>query len=174
MWLCGVYRRRCASQQGRCSCHSVAPSPQPRLFITQCVWAVRAWPCERVGSVTAFLLLPSPPQVVSADSASRYRISTVNADYGMCPSYPGTVCVPMVVPDEGIRLAAQFRSKGRCACALTCLTLLHVCLRCRVAARRATGPVVQTCGCTPARSGAFASAQRLLRGACVSVPPFPT
>ncbi|XP_014244301.1 myotubularin-related protein 9 [Cimex lectularius] len=42
-----------------------------------------------------------------------WRITTVNSDYSVCPSYPKTVAVPKCIDDETILAAARFREGGR-------------------------------------------------------------
>ncbi|XP_029688783.1 myotubularin-related protein 9-like isoform X1 [Takifugu rubripes] len=43
----------------------------------------------------------------------RWRLSTVNRDYSVCPSYPPAVIVPKDVDDEMLRKVAKFRQGGR-------------------------------------------------------------
>ncbi|RHY29628.1 hypothetical protein DYB32_005005 [Aphanomyces invadans] len=42
-----------------------------------------------------------------------WRQTTVNAHYGLCPSYPSFLLVPASVPDDILAEAARFRSKRR-------------------------------------------------------------
>lgn len=42
-----------------------------------------------------------------------WRVSTVNADYELCPSYPAKLLVPTCVTDEMLLASAKFRTKGR-------------------------------------------------------------
>uniref|UniRef100_A0A6I8NAI2 Myotubularin-related protein 9 n=1 Tax=Ornithorhynchus anatinus TaxID=9258 RepID=A0A6I8NAI2_ORNAN len=42
-----------------------------------------------------------------------WRLSHVNKDFSVCPSYPALVTVPAAVDDEALRKAAQFRHGGR-------------------------------------------------------------
>ncbi|XP_038627453.1 myotubularin-related protein 9 isoform X2 [Tachyglossus aculeatus] len=44
---------------------------------------------------------------------SDWRLSQVNKDFSVCPSYPALVTVPAAVDDEALRKAAQFRHGGR-------------------------------------------------------------
>ncbi|XP_053191422.1 myotubularin-related protein 9 isoform X1 [Scomber japonicus] len=44
---------------------------------------------------------------------NRWRLSTVNRDYTVCPSYPAAVIVPMDVDDEALKKVAKFRQGGR-------------------------------------------------------------
>lgn len=43
----------------------------------------------------------------------RWRLSTVNRDYSVCPSYPPAVIVPKDVDDKMLRKVAKFRQGGR-------------------------------------------------------------
>uniref|UniRef100_A0A8C5HXC1 Myotubularin-related protein 9-like n=1 Tax=Gouania willdenowi TaxID=441366 RepID=A0A8C5HXC1_GOUWI len=43
----------------------------------------------------------------------RWRLSSVNRDYSVCPSYPPTVIVPKVLDDESLKKVAKFRQGGR-------------------------------------------------------------
>ncbi|XDV43233.1 hypothetical protein PO909_011749 [Leuciscus waleckii] len=43
----------------------------------------------------------------------RWRVSTVNSDYSVCPSYPHAVIVPREVDDEKLVQSARFRQGGR-------------------------------------------------------------
>ncbi|XP_062863559.1 myotubularin-related protein 9-like isoform X2 [Trichomycterus rosablanca] len=43
----------------------------------------------------------------------RWRLSKVNWDYSVCPSYPDTVIVPHAVDDDALVKAARFRQGGR-------------------------------------------------------------
>lgn len=42
-----------------------------------------------------------------------WRLSTVNADYSVCPTYPPAVIVPKSVDDDTLRMVARFRQGGR-------------------------------------------------------------
>lgn len=42
-----------------------------------------------------------------------WRISYVNKDYSICPTYPSAVVVPKAVEDEVLIAAASFRQGGR-------------------------------------------------------------
>lgn len=42
-----------------------------------------------------------------------WRLSTVNADYSVCPTYPPAVIVPKSVDDDTLRTVARFRQGGR-------------------------------------------------------------
>lgn len=42
-----------------------------------------------------------------------WRLSDVNKDFGVCPSYPPLVAVPKDVDDDTLRKAATFRHSGR-------------------------------------------------------------
>lgn len=42
-----------------------------------------------------------------------WRLSTVNADYSVCATYPPAVMVPKSVDDDTLRTAARFRQGGR-------------------------------------------------------------
>ncbi|KAB5561928.1 hypothetical protein PHYPO_G00012120 [Pangasianodon hypophthalmus] len=43
----------------------------------------------------------------------RWRLSKVNSDFSVCPSYPGAVIVPSSVDDDTLVKAARFRQGGR-------------------------------------------------------------
>lgn len=43
----------------------------------------------------------------------RWRLSKVNWDFSVCPSYPGAVIVPRSVDDDALAKAARFRQGGR-------------------------------------------------------------
>ena len=45
--------------------------------------------------------------------SSKWRLSEVNAKYGVCESYPAKFFVPVKISDDLILKAAKFRSKGR-------------------------------------------------------------
>lgn len=42
-----------------------------------------------------------------------WRLSEVNKDFGVCPSYPSLVAVPKNIDDEALRKVATFRQGGR-------------------------------------------------------------
>jgi len=44
---------------------------------------------------------------------TRFRETTVNRDFSLCPSYPKTFYVPKQITDHQLKQIAQFRSKGR-------------------------------------------------------------
>ena len=46
----------------------------------------------------------------SDQGSSEWRISYVNFDYRICPTYPRAVVVPAAMGDEVLRCSAQFRS----------------------------------------------------------------
>jgi len=50
-------------------------------------------------------LIPSP--------ASPWRISTLNAEYDLCATYPKQLCLPRRMADHELRAVASFRKKGR-------------------------------------------------------------
>lgn len=50
---------------------------------------------------------------VSRLQQDRWRLSTVNGDYSVCPSYPPAVIVPKDVDDATLRKVAKFRQGGR-------------------------------------------------------------
>lgn len=43
----------------------------------------------------------------------RWRLSSVNRDYLVCPSYPPAVIVPHSIDDDTLKKAAKFRQGGR-------------------------------------------------------------
>jgi len=51
----------------------------------------------------------------------RWRITSANNNYELCPSYPSVLCVPSTISDEVLSLEAKERSKGR----VPALTWLH-------------------------------------------------
>ncbi|KAJ8289441.1 hypothetical protein GJAV_G00001350 [Gymnothorax javanicus] len=59
--------------------------------------------------------LSSPQDHFSCIQAltDRWRLSEVNRDYSVCPSYPPTLIVPQSVDDETLAKAAKFRQGGR-------------------------------------------------------------
>lgn len=46
---------------------------------------------------------------------SSWRLSEVNANYNVCPTYPSLMVMPASISDDEIQLAAHFRSRGRLA-----------------------------------------------------------
>ncbi|XP_047466321.1 myotubularin-related protein 9 isoform X2 [Mugil cephalus] len=44
---------------------------------------------------------------------NRWRLSSVNRDYSVCPSYPPAVIVPSSIDDDTLRKVAKFRQGGR-------------------------------------------------------------
>lgn len=42
-----------------------------------------------------------------------WRLSDVNKDFSVCPSYPSLVAVPKNIDDEALRKVATFRQGGR-------------------------------------------------------------
>lgn len=46
-------------------------------------------------------------------AADQWRLSPVNSSYGMCPSYPTAIVVPLAIDDATLTTAARFRSKAR-------------------------------------------------------------
>ena len=66
----------------------------------------------------------------------RWRVSDVNSDYQLSPTYPATWAVPHSVSDELLRAAASFRSKAR----LPVLSWLHPSNRCSIC--RAAQPMI--------------------------------
>lgn len=43
----------------------------------------------------------------------RWRQSTVNGDYSVCPTYPPAVIVPKSIDDDMLKKVAKFRQGGR-------------------------------------------------------------
>ncbi|XP_077395299.1 myotubularin-related protein 9-like isoform X2 [Festucalex cinctus] len=43
----------------------------------------------------------------------KWRLSTVNQDYSVCPSYPPAVIVPKTIGDDALKKVAKFRQGGR-------------------------------------------------------------
>lgn len=46
-------------------------------------------------------------------ASEEWRISTVNKDYSVCPTYSSTIVVPKCIEDDAIIAAASFRDGGR-------------------------------------------------------------
>eukprot|EP00730_Choanoeca_flexa_P003421 TRINITY_DN11408_c0_g1_i3.p1 TRINITY_DN11408_c0_g1~~TRINITY_DN11408_c0_g1_i3.p1 ORF type:complete len:582 (+),score=117.50 TRINITY_DN11408_c0_g1_i3:2-1747(+) len=44
---------------------------------------------------------------------SQWRVSDINKDYRLCPTYPSELILPCATPDADIQAVAKFRSKGR-------------------------------------------------------------
>ncbi|MED6216918.1 Carrier protein, mitochondrial [Stylosanthes scabra] len=42
-----------------------------------------------------------------------WRISSINSNYKMCPSYPFALLVPKIISDDEVLLASNFRARGR-------------------------------------------------------------
>ncbi|TTS81764.1 Myotubularin-related protein 9 [Bagarius yarrelli] len=51
--------------------------------------------------------------IASSIEWDRWRLSTVNRDFSVCPSYPSAVIVPRSVDDDTLLKAARFRHGGR-------------------------------------------------------------
>lgn len=47
------------------------------------------------------------------DQTDEWRLSEVNKDFSVCPSYPPLVAVPKDVDDDTLRKVATFRHSGR-------------------------------------------------------------
>lgn len=48
-----------------------------------------------------------------SSSTNRWRISLINEQYELCPTYPSVLAVPTSVSDSVLVVASKFRSKGR-------------------------------------------------------------
>lgn len=48
-----------------------------------------------------------------AHQTDEWRLSDVNKDFSVCPSYPSLVAVPKNIDDEALRKVATFRQGGR-------------------------------------------------------------
>jgi len=48
-----------------------------------------------------------------SSQSDAFRLSTLNSDYLLCPTYPASFIVPANVSDDQLRAAAAFRSKSR-------------------------------------------------------------
>lgn len=46
-------------------------------------------------------------------SGGALRVSAINADYGVCASYPSALVVPANITDDQLRESAEFRARGR-------------------------------------------------------------
>ncbi|KAF4033682.1 Myotubularin-like phosphatase domain [Phytophthora infestans] len=51
--------------------------------------------------------------VALRDGSSPYRVTELNASFGMCPTYPRELVVPAAASDSEVGAVASFRSKGR-------------------------------------------------------------
>jgi len=60
-------------------------------------------------------------------SSTKWRISTANETFEMCPTYPKFIAVPASVTDEELKEAAMFRTRGRIP-ALSWLVDGNICL----------------------------------------------
>lgn len=62
-----------------------------------------------------FQLAPQPPQppTLKGIPADKWRVTEVNKDYSLCPTYPKYLIVPTSASDDDLRNVARFRSKGR-------------------------------------------------------------
>ncbi|KAM6973277.1 myotubularin-related protein 9 [Aplochiton taeniatus] len=47
------------------------------------------------------------------ESQDKWRLSEVNKDYSVCPSYPPVVIVPSAIDDDTLKKSARFRQGGR-------------------------------------------------------------
>lgn len=52
-------------------------------------------------------------QGLHADGKSPWRMTTLNAAYSLCPTYPAHLMVPSTISDNVINYATKYRSKGR-------------------------------------------------------------
>lgn len=52
-------------------------------------------------------------EVLCVFQTSEWRLSYINKDFSICPSYPPTVIVPKSIDDEALRKVAAFRHGGR-------------------------------------------------------------
>ena len=50
---------------------------------------------------------------VSWTLSGAWRISNLNEDYQICPTYPSTFATPSTITDTVLKHAARFRAKGR-------------------------------------------------------------
>uniref|UniRef100_A0A3B4A359 Myotubularin phosphatase domain-containing protein n=1 Tax=Periophthalmus magnuspinnatus TaxID=409849 RepID=A0A3B4A359_9GOBI len=55
----------------------------------------------------------STPEQFFRETKGLWRLSTVNKDYSVCPSYPPLVIVPKSIDDETLTKVAKFRQGGR-------------------------------------------------------------
>lgn len=44
---------------------------------------------------------------------TKWRITNINANYAVCPTYPELLLAPASMTDDDLRVCARFRSKGR-------------------------------------------------------------
>lgn len=52
-------------------------------------------------------------EVLCVFQTSEWRLSYINKEFTVCPSYPPTVIVPKSIDDEALRKVAAFRHGGR-------------------------------------------------------------
>lgn len=64
----------------------------------------------RTGRSLSALTWPSP---LPAPQTNAWRLSEVNEDFSLCPSYPRAVIVPRAVDDDALARCARFRQGGR-------------------------------------------------------------
>uniref|UniRef100_A0A8C5MCW4 Myotubularin-related protein 9 n=1 Tax=Leptobrachium leishanense TaxID=445787 RepID=A0A8C5MCW4_9ANUR len=57
--------------------------------------------------------LPEQEFELFSSETDEWRLSRVNEDFTVCPSYPALVMVPKSIDDESLRKVAQFRQGGR-------------------------------------------------------------
>jgi len=50
---------------------------------------------------------------VTPNSASPWKLSSINREYSMCSSYPAWLVLPKSTPDEDLRTISNFRRRGR-------------------------------------------------------------
>ncbi|XP_029982097.1 myotubularin-related protein 9 isoform X4 [Sphaeramia orbicularis] len=105
----------------------LGPREQSQLSARTCVcssWTSQAW-----SSVSTLHTQLRPSDLSSQDqwglSSSekyysehkelhkRWRLSSVNRDYSVCPSYPPAVIVPKDIDDDTLKKVAKFRQSGR-------------------------------------------------------------
>lgn len=57
--------------------------------------------------------LPEQEFELYSSATSEWRLSYVNKEFAVCPSYPPIVIVPKSIDDEALRKVAPFRHGGR-------------------------------------------------------------
>lgn len=60
-----------------------------------------------------FFILRPEIEFAKLLSSDEWRISTVNKDYSVCPSYCSTIIIPKSITDEEIKQSSLFRDGGR-------------------------------------------------------------
>jgi hypothetical protein len=65
--------------------------------------------------------LPFLAHLIGAVVASRWRLTSINAEFAVSPTYPPLLAVPADISDEMLKPIFSYRSKGR----ISALSYLH-------------------------------------------------